>query len=283
VEALRAFAPEAVIHFAASAYVSESVKDPQKYYDNNVAGSLSLLSAMLQARCLNIIFSSSCAVYGDCPDQPIREVAAPMPVNPYGRSKLMVENILADYDCAYGLPSVALRYFNACGADPEGELGELRDPETHLIPRALMAIQGHLADFVLYGNDYDTPDGTPVRDYVHVSDLAEAHVLGLRWLLDGGRRAVFNLGTGRGYTTRQVLDAIAQETGERVPYTVGPRRPGDPPVLVADPSRARTELGFAPVKSDLKTIIQTAWAWHRRAHPLRLGGPQAGHVVVRQR
>jgi UDP-glucose-4-epimerase GalE len=235
---------------------------------------------MLKARCLNIVFSSSCAIYGDPPEQPIRETTTPVPINPYGRSKLMVENVLTDYDCAYRLRSIALRYFNASGADPEGELGELRDPETHLIPRAMMAIQGHVSDFVLYGNDYDTPDGTPIRDYVHVSDLAEAHVLGLRRLLDGGRSAVFNLGTGRGHTIRQVLDSITQETGERVPHTVGPRRPGDPPVLVADASVARTELGFAPAKSDLKTIIQTAWAWHRRAHPRRLSGSQSGDALI---
>jgi UDP-glucose-4-epimerase GalE len=212
VDALGTFKPDAVIHFAASAYVGESVRDPHKYYDNNVVGTLSLLKAMLQTGCLNIIFSSSCAVYGNCPDQPIREAEAPQPINPYGRSKLMVENILADYSSAYGLRSVALRYFNACGADPEGDLGELRNPETHLIPRALMAIQGHISDFVLYGNDYDTPDGTPVRDYVHVSDLAETHVLGLRWLLDGGQRAAFNLGSGCGYVSGPVGHAAVSRS-----------------------------------------------------------------------
>jgi UDP-glucose 4-epimerase len=181
----------------------------------------------------------------------------------------MVERILADYARAYGLQSIALRYFNASGADPEGELGELRDPETHLIPRAMMAIQGHVTDFAMFGTDYDTPDGTPIRDYIHVSDLAHAHVLALGRLMAGGPGGAFNLGTGQGHSVQEVLDAIAAETEVRLIAVAESRRPGDPPVLVADASLAKTELGFMPTQSDLKTIVQTSWAWHRRAHPRR--------------
>jgi UDP-arabinose 4-epimerase len=260
---------EAVLHFAASACVGESVTDPQKYYGNNLAGSLSLLKAMLQAGCRKLVFSSSCAIYGE-PDQlPIRETAPLNPVNSYGASKLMVERILSDYGRAYALDSIALRYFNASGADPEGELGELRDPETHLIPRAMMAIQGYITDFAVFGANYNTPDGTPIRDYIHVSDLADAHVVSLRRLLAGGPGGVFNLGTGHGYSVKQVLDAIAAETGESLMTVTAPRRQGDPAVLVADASLSRTELGFTPILSNLKSIIQTAWGWHSRVHPKR--------------
>jgi UDP-glucose 4-epimerase len=244
------------------------VTNPQQYYDNNLLGSLSLLNAMLDAGCRKLVFSSSCAVYGEPRELPIRETAPLAPVNPYGVSKLMVERILADYVHAYGFPSIALRYFNASGADPDGELGELHDPETKLIPRAMMAIQGHITDFAVFGTDYDTPNGTPIRDYIHVSDLADAHVLALRRLMAGGQGGVFNLGTGNGYSVKEVLDAIAAETGTRLIPTKAPRRPGDPPMLVADATRASTELGFAPARSDLKTIVKTAWAWHRRAHPI---------------
>jgi UDP-glucose-4-epimerase GalE len=268
-EAINYCKAKAVLHFAASACVGESVSDPRKYYDNNVAGSLSLLGAMLDAECRKLVFSSSCAVYGEPHELPIRETSALNPVNPYGASKLVVERILADYARAYALQSIALRYFNASGADSEIELGELRDPETHLIPRAMMAIQGHITDFAVFGTDYDTPDGTPIRDYIHVSDLADAHVLALRRLMAGGPGGTFNLGTGRGYSVKEVLDAVAMETGVRLNATAASRRPGDPPVLVADATLAKTELGFAPVSSDLKTIVQTSWAWHRRAHPQR--------------
>jgi UDP-glucose-4-epimerase GalE len=260
--------PKAVLHFAASACVGESVGDPSKYYDNNLAGSLSLLRAMLDADCRRLVLSSTCAVYGEPTELPISETSPLNPVNPYGASKLMVERILADYARAYAFQSIALRYFNASGADPDGELGELRDPETHLIPRAMMAIQGQITDFAVFGTDYDTPDGTPIRDYIHVSDLADAHVLALRRLMAGGPGGAFNLGTGRGYSVKQVLDAIATETGVRLNATEAPRRQGDPPVLVADAKRASTELGFAPSLSDLKSVVQTSWAWHQRAHPL---------------
>jgi UDP-glucose-4-epimerase GalE len=242
------------------------VADPQKYYENNVVGSLSLLGAMLEGGCHKIVFSSSCAIYGEPEELPIRETAPKNPLSPYGASKMMVERILSDYSGAHGLSSIALRYFNAAGANPDGELGEFRDPETHLIPRAMMAIQGHIQDFAVFGTDYDTPDGTAIRDYIHVSDLADAHVASLRRLLGGGPGGAFNLGTGRGYSVQEVLDAIVVETGTSL-RAVGARRQGDPAVLVADATRARVELGFTPTVSDLKSIIKSAWAWHSRAHP----------------
>jgi UDP-glucose-4-epimerase GalE len=258
----------AVLHFAASSDVGESVVNPQKYYENNVAGSLTLLGCMLQTDCRKIVFSSSCAVYGERHVQPIRETVPQAPVNPYGASKLMVERVLSDYAQARELEFVSLRYFNACGADPDGEIGELRDPETHLIPRAMMAIQGHIDDFAVFGTDYETPDGTPIRDYVHVCDLADAHVASLRRLLQG-RGGSFNLGTGCGHSVKQVLDAIAVESGKTLSIGKAARRAGDPPVLIADASLARSELGFRPRLSDLRTVVATAWAWHRRAHPKR--------------
>ena len=265
----------AVLHFAASAYVGESVTDPRKYYENNVGGALSLLRAMTDAGCRKIVFSSTCAIYGEPATVPIREDTPQDPVNPYGASKAMVERILGDYAHAYDLGVVALRYFNACGADPDGEIGELRDPETHLIPRAMMAIQGHVADFAVFGTDYATSDGTAVRDYVHVCDLADAHVTSVRRLLEGEAGESYNLGTGRGYSVKQVLDAIAAETGEELGVRTGPRRPGDPPMLVADAALARRDLNFEPRFSDLSTIVSTAWAWHRRVHP-RKAKPAAG-------
>lgn len=264
----------AVLHFAASAYVGESVVDPAKYYENNVTGTLSLLRAMRTEGCGLLVFSSTCAVYGEPQQVPIDEEEPRTPINPYGASKLMVERILADFRPAYGLRSIVLRYFNACGADSEGELGELRDPETHLIPRAMMALQGHVPEFTVFGADFETPDGTAIRDYVHVSDLADAHVGALAKLLGGAPGGVFNLGTGRGYSVKEVLEAIESEAGERVPRASGPRRPGDPAVLVASAARARETLGFEPVRSDLTSIVRTAWAWHRRAHPRRNARPE---------
>ncbi len=265
--AIQDYNAEAVLHFAASAYVGESVVNPRKYYENNVAGSLSLLGAMANADCHKLVFSSTCAVYGEPTEVPIQEKVLPNPVNPYGASKLMVERILSDFALAYPLKSISLRYFNASGADPKGDVGELRDPETHLIPRAMMSIQGHIADFAVFGTDFETPDGTAVRDYVHVTDLASAHVSALQRLLAGGSGGVFNLGTGLGYSVKQVLDAISAETGVRLEAIFASRREGDPPVLVADAGFAKAELGFEPTLSDLTSIIKTAWAWHRRAHP----------------
>jgi len=268
-ETIRGHACVAVLHFAACAYVGESVSDPAKYYDNNVGGTLSLLAGMRLAECKVLVFSSTCAVYGQPAQMPIVEDTAPQPMNPYGASKLMVERILSDFRSAYGLRSTALRYFNACGADPDNEIGELREPETHLIPRAMMALQGYIDDFSVFGTDFDTPDGTAVRDYVHVSDLADAHVSALGQLLGGASGGVFNLGTGRGYSVKEVLHAIEVATGQRLPPAAGPRRPGDPAVLVADPRRAQDLLNFTPIRSDLSTIVQTAWAWHLHAHPRR--------------
>ena len=263
----------AVMHFAASSLVGESVADPQKYYRNNVAGTLSLLNAMRDADCDRLVFSSTGAVYGNADSRALPETYPCTPINPYGATKLMIERILADYRSAYGLGSFCLRYFNASGADASGEIGELRDNETHLIPRAMMALQGHVADFAVFGDDYDTPDGTAIRDYIHVTDLAAAHVLALKQLMQGHRGGAFNLGTGSGLSVREILTAIAAETGRDVPHVVKPRRQGDPTYLVADPDAARETLQFKPSHSDLATIIRTAWAWHRKAHPLKTAEP----------
>lgn len=264
VSSIESYRPIAVLHFAASSLVGESVRDPEKYYRNNVEGTLSLLRAMRQSACKTLVFSSSGAVYGETHQRLISESEFPRPVNPYGRTKAIIEQILADFQRGYGLSSICLRYFNASGADPAGEVGEDHDPETHLIPRALMAIQGRLNDFAIYGDDYDTPDGTPIRDYIHVTDLARAHVLALNCLLSGREGGCFNLGTGQGYSVKQILGQILTETGKSVPYTIMDRRPGDPAVLVADPTRAKTILGFQPRYSDLPTIVKTAWQWHQK-------------------
>jgi len=266
-EAIAAHDAVAVMHFAAFSQVGESVSDPQKYYLNNVGGTLSLLKAMLGQGCHRLVFSSTGAVYGNAGRDPIGENAAGRTVNPYGTSKWMIEQILADYRGAYGMNSFCLRYFNACGAEPSGSIGEFRDPETHLIPRAMMALQGHVDDFAIFGDDYETPDGTAIRDYIHVVDLAAAHVRAVNALLKGARGGHYNLGTGAGFSVRQVLAAIEQETGLKVPVVTKPRRAGDPPILVADPSAARADLGFVPACSDLPTIVRSSWAWHQSAHP----------------
>ncbi|SIO46159.1 UDP-galactose 4-epimerase [Bradyrhizobium erythrophlei] len=257
----------AVMHFAAFSQVGESVGDPQKYYLNNVCGTLSLLKAMLEQGCNRLVFSSTGAVYGNAGRDPISESAAGAVVNPYGASKWMIEQILADYRKAYGMNSFCLRYFNACGAESSGSIGEFRDPETHLIPRAMMALQGHVRDFAIFGDDYETPDGTAIRDYIHVVDLAAAHVRALHALLDGSRGGHYNLGTGSGFSVREVLAAIERETGLRVPLVTKPRRAGDAPILVADPSAAQADLGFRPAYSDMSTIMRSSWAWHQLAHP----------------
>jgi UDP-glucose 4-epimerase len=259
----------AVMHFAAASLVGESVVDPQKYYSNNVAGTLSLLDAMRAAGCHRLVFSSTGAVYGNADSKALPENYACAPINPYGASKWMIERILADYRNAYGLGAFCLRYFNASGADASGGIGELRDNETHLIPRAMMALQGHVPDFAVFGDDYDTPDGTAIRDYIHVTDLAAAHLAALELLMQGHAGAAFNLGTGTGFSVREILRAIAAETGREVPHVVKPRRSGDPTYLVADPTAAREILKFRPAHSDLATIIRTAWAWHQQAHPLK--------------
>lgn len=259
----------AVMHFAAFSLVGESVADPQKYYLNNLVGTLSLLAGMRDAGCNRFVLSSTGAVYGEVPSGLISERLDCRPINPYGASKWMIERAIADYRRSYGLLAFCLRYFNACGADPSGAIGELRDPETHLIPRAMMALQGHAPDFAIFGDDYPTPDGTAIRDYIHVTDLAAAHVLALRALLAGEAGGSFNLGTGSGYSVKQVLNAIAAETGRAVPQRIEPRRPGDPAELVADPGRARETLGFVARHSDLANIVRSAWAWHQVAHPAR--------------
>jgi UDP-glucose-4-epimerase GalE len=259
----------AVMHFAAASLVGESMTDPQKYYLNNVAGSLSLLSAMRKAGCRRLVFSSTGAVYGHADSKALPETYPCAPINTYGASKWMIERMIADYRDAYGFGGFCLRYFNASGADAAGGIGELREPETHLIPRAMMALQGYLPDFAIFGNDYATPDGTTIRDYIHVTDLAAAHVAVLKLLLGGHSGGTFNLGTGNGYSVRAILAAIAAEAGREVPQTMQPRRAGDPAYLVADPSEARKALNFKPEHSDLSTIIRTAWAWHQRAHPLK--------------
>jgi UDP-glucose-4-epimerase GalE len=272
----RAFAQHAIVavmHFAASSLVGESVLDPQKYYRNNVAGTLSLLDAMREAGCNRLVFSSTGAVYGNADSKALPESYACAPINPYGASKWLIERILADFRGAYGLGSFCLRYFNASGADASGGIGELRDNETHLIPRAMMALQGHVGDFAVFGDDYDTPDGTAIRDYIHVTDLAAAHLLALKLLMQGHCGGAFNLGTGAGFSVREILSAIAAETSREVPHVVKPRRSGDPTYLVADASAARETLKFRPKHSDLATIIRTAWAWHRKAHPLKTSEP----------
>jgi UDP-glucose-4-epimerase GalE len=260
---------QAVMHFAAASLVGESMADPHKYYVNNVNGTLSLLGAMREAGCKRLVFSSTGAVYGNADSKALSEDHPCAPINTYGATKWMIERILADYRGAYGFGAFCLRYFNASGADESGAIGELRANETHLIPRAMMAMQGHLSDFAVFGTDYDTPDGTAIRDYIHVTDLAAAHVAALKLLMQGHQGGAFNLGTGNGCSVRQILEAIARETGRAVPHLIKPRRAGDPAYLVADASAAREVLQFSPRNSDLATIIRTAWAWHLKAHPLK--------------
>jgi UDP-glucose-4-epimerase GalE len=255
----------AVLHFAAHAYVGESVSEPRKYFENNVEGSLSVLNAALDAGVRYLVFSSTCATYG-CPDQiPISDQTTQNPVNPYGVSKLFFEQALRAYDRAYGLRSVALRYFNAAGADESGEIGEIHKREARLIPAALEAIVGERLELQIFGDDYPTPDGTCIRDYIHVNDLAEAHVLSLKYLLDGGETTAFNLGTGKGSSVQEVLTAVRQVTGHDVPFRIVPRRPGDPPALIADPSRTHRVLKWK-AQRDLKDMVSTAWRWMNSEH-----------------
>lgn len=268
-QAIRRHDIRAVLHFAAHAFIGESVFHPEKYYETNVAGSLSVLKAMRRTGIDKIVFSSTCAVYGQPERIPVTERETPIPITPYGASKLMVEQIMRDFRSAYGLNFIALRYFNASGADLDAEIGELRDPETHIIPRAMMALQGYLDDFQVFGTDFPTPDGTAVRDYIHVADLADAHVLALTSLLRGHEGGIFNLGAGRGYSVKEVLDEIARHAGRSLAPPSGPRRKGDAAFLFADASLAREALGWQPKHSDLATIVSSAWRWHQKAHPKR--------------
>jgi UDP-arabinose 4-epimerase len=262
-EAISTYQPIAVMHFAAHAYVGESVTDPGKYYRNNVAGTLALLEAMRDHGIDKLVFSSTCATYGVPQRLPLTEDHPQQPINPYGATKLMVERMLADFDAAHGLRSTCLRYFNAAGADPDGEIGECHDPETHLIPLVLDAAAGIRSHITIHGDDYETPDGTCVRDYIHVSDLADAHVLALRALEQGGASTAYNLGNGRGFSVREVIDSARRITGRDIPVVVGERRPGDPPVLVGDAGRVRGELGWQPRHAQLDAIIGSAWHWYQ--------------------
>ncbi len=258
------YRPQAVMHFAAFTYVGESVADPGKYYRNNVAGTLSLLEAVRDHGIGKMVFSSTAATYGTPVSVPIPETAAKAPINPYGLSKWTSEQMIADFAAAHNLRSAALRYFNAAGADPDGETGECHDPESHLIPLAMQAVTGDSPPLTLFGDDYPTPDGTCIRDYIHVADLADAHVRALEQLDRRDGADAFNLGTGRGVSVRQVLDAVERVAGKPVPHSIGPRRAGDPAELVSDPAKAMRDLGWTPAMSDLETIVATAWAWHRR-------------------
>ena len=256
---------DAVMHFAALTQVGESVSDPASYYNNNVLGAFSLLEAMRRAGVKRFIFSSTTATYGEPETIPITEKEPQQPINPYGFTKLVIEKVLADYASAYGLAYAALRYFNAAGAHPDGDLGEDHDPETHLIPIVLQVALGQRDQITIFGSDYSTPDGTCVRDYVHVDDLAQAHLAALDRLQEGeGLR--LNLGTGRGNSVREIVEASRRVTGCEIPVVEGERRPGDPPILVADASLARQVLDWEPRYTDIEQIIQTAWNWHR-SHP----------------
>ena len=252
-----------VMHFAANALVGESVLDPEKYYRNNVCATLNLLGTMRKHGVRSFIFSSTAAIFGNPVQLPIREDHPKAPINPYGQSKLMVENILEDFNRSYQFNYVSFRYFNAAGADPDGETGELHDPETHIIPLAFQAALG-LRDHVdLYGTDYPTPDGTCLRDYIHVADLAEAHVRAVDWLAEGRGSMIFNLGNERGFSVREIVELAAKISGRRIPVREAPRRPGDPAELVADSSRAREALAWKPRFSSIETILESAWRWHR--------------------
>jgi UDP-glucose 4-epimerase len=256
----------AVMHFAAYAYVGESVTYPDKYYRNNVIGTLTLLEAMVAAGIKSFVFSSTCATYGVPKIVPIPEDHPQDPINPYGATKLMVERILADFDQAYDFKSVAFRYFNAAGADPGGQLGEDHQPETHLIPLVLMAALGKQDAISILGTDYPTPDGTCIRDYIHVTDLAEAHVLGLNYLLQGGQSQRFNLGNGNGFSVREVIEMARKVTGRSINAIECDRRPGDPPALVGSAEKARSLLGWNPQYADLEQILSHAWQWHQKRH-----------------
>jgi UDP-glucose 4-epimerase len=260
------YKPVAVMHFAALSQVGESMNDPARYWRNNLVGSLNLIEAAVAAGCLNFVFSSTCATYGDQDNVVLDENSAQYPMNTYGASKRAIEDVLVAFQNAYGLRHVIFRYFNVAGADPEAEVGELHQPETHLIPLMLDAISGKRAALTVFGTDYDTPDGTCIRDYVHVCDLVDAHVLGLKWLQDGKKSRVFNLGTGSGFSVREVIDQSRLVTNRPVPYVDGDRRLGDCTKLVSGSVRAEVELGWKPTRSTLDMMITDAWRWHQTGH-----------------
>jgi UDP-glucose-4-epimerase GalE len=264
-EVLRRQQVFAVMHFAAFLDVGESVRDPSKYYRNNVAGAASVLSAMAAAAVKHFVFSSTCATYGEPIETPLAETHPQQPINSYGESKLAIERALPHFERAHGMSWVALRYFNAAGADPDGEIGEDHDPEIHVIPRAIEAATGGRR-LEVFGDDYPTPDGTCLRDYVHVSDLADAHLRALETIVETGKSGAYNLGTGRPHSVREVIDTVERVTGRAVPWALGPRRPGDPAVLYAAAHKAQAELHWTPRHADLEAIVRTAWNWHR-THP----------------
>ncbi len=265
-EVCRSRGVDSIIHFAAFCYVGESVKKPDKYYRNNVSGMVSVLNAMVDASVKRIIFSSSAAVYGNPPKDPVPEDSPLKPINPYGRTKLMMEQMMADYEMAYGIQYAALRYFNAAGADCEGRLGEWHDPETHLIPLAVFAALGIRERLTIFGDSFDTPDGTCVRDYIHVDDLAEAHILALNRLRDGADSFALNLGNGEGYSVKEVADRVRKVSGKDYTVKIGPPRPGDPPSLVADSKLAEETLGWRQEHPSLEEIVRTAYRWLQK-HP----------------
>ena len=260
------YAPIAVMHFAALSQVGESMQAPGMYWKNNVLGSLNLIQSAVDHGCLNFVFSSTCAIYGDQDGIVLDENSDQYPINAYGASKRAVENILSDFETAYGLRNVIFRYFNVAGADPEAEVGEFHQPETHLIPLILDAIDGKRDALTIFGTDYDTRDGTCIRDYVHVCDLVDAHILGLKWLLDGKDSQVFNLGTGDGFSVREVIEHAQHVTNTEVPVIEGQKRPGDCTKLVSGSQRASLELGWSADRSNLKQMITDAWRWHQHGH-----------------
>ena len=264
VEVIKKYRPEAVFHFAAFAYVGESVINPEKYYRNNFVGALNVLSAMRDYNVKNIVFSSTCATYGVPVEISMTESHPQYPINSYGRSKLFVEGMLKDFDIAHGIKSVSLRYFNAAGADPDGEVGEDHNPETHLIPIALDVALGKRKQICIFGSDYETPDGTCVRDYIHVSDLADAHIKAFEYLKKGGKCSAFNLGNGNSFSVREVVEAVARVTNKEISVVEERRRAGDPPTLIGSSELAREELGWVPKYQSLDTIVEHAWMWHQK-------------------
>ncbi|WIY26878.1 UDP-glucose 4-epimerase GalE [Parasedimentitalea psychrophila] len=260
------YQPVAVVHFAALSQVGEAMSQPGRYWANNVGGSLNLIEASVAAGCLDFVFSSTCATYGEHDNVVLDEDTPQQPLNAYGASKRAVEDILQDFEAAYGLRSVIFRYFNVAGADPEAEVGEFHRPETHLVPLVLDAIEGKRGALTVFGTDYDTPDGTCIRDYVHVCDLVDAHVLGLQWLQDDKGSRVFNLGTGTGFSVREVIDQSRSVTNRDVPFAIGDRRAGDCTKLVSGSTRAEVELGWKPTRSTLDIMIKDAWRWHQTGH-----------------